>query len=427
MTKQILTDAKVRNAPARDRRYSIMDGKEAGLEVRVCPDGRRVFALRASLHGKDVRLTIGPYGIKPPLWTLERARLEAARLKLRLREEGDFRREERQAEQAAAAAAAYTIADLCRDWEADAETRLRASTMALHRTVIKNHIKPTFGGRTVGTLTRAEVKAHVKALAAKHGRTANLALQMIGTLHRFARNEMERKDVDNPAEDMTPPHIEKPRERVLSDAELRTFWTALESPETAPSPLVAAALRIALYSGQRIGEVLGMRENELDFDMRVWAVPPTRTKSGDAHRVPLTPKLTVLIRQALTLRGERDAADAPVFEAPATKDALTRQVASIAMQKLCAKLEGFERATPHDLRRTARTLLAREHLGVSFDDAERTLSHVVGSKISRTYNHHDYIAERRRALEKLGQELDRIIAGRPLELGDNVVSLEARG
>ena len=57
-----LTDLRVRNAPTRPTRYSILDASESGLELRIHPDSRRVFALRRSQSGKDVRVTIGPYG-----------------------------------------------------------------------------------------------------------------------------------------------------------------------------------------------------------------------------------------------------------------------------------------------------------------------------------------------------------------------------
>ena len=76
-----LTDARVRGAKPKAARYSIMDAREPGLELRVCKNGAKVFALRASIDGKDARLRIGLYG---PGLSLEDARERARELKSRL-------------------------------------------------------------------------------------------------------------------------------------------------------------------------------------------------------------------------------------------------------------------------------------------------------------------------------------------------------
>ena len=70
-----LTDVRARTAPAKNgKRTSYMDSVEPGLELRVDPDDRRVFALRRSVEGRDVRITLGVY----PKLSLEAARAEAA-------------------------------------------------------------------------------------------------------------------------------------------------------------------------------------------------------------------------------------------------------------------------------------------------------------------------------------------------------------
>lgn len=168
-----LIDARVRSAPLRAARYSILDTKEAGLELRIHPDGRRVFALRRSVAGKDVRVTIGPYGLEPPTFTLERARAEAAALKVRFRREGDFRGAEREAQRVARESRQYTIGNLADDWLKDASKRLRASTVALHRHRIDKHIRPRFGKRALTDVTRAEIMTQMGGRAT--GENGNFA------------------------------------------------------------------------------------------------------------------------------------------------------------------------------------------------------------------------------------------------------------
>lgn len=75
--------------------------------------------------------------------------------------------------------------------------------------------------------------------------------------------------------------------------------------------------------------------------------------------------------------------------------------------------------TPHDLRRTAATMM--QALGVLPDIIDRCQNHVLaGSHVRRHYMHHDYATEKREAWNKLGERLDVILNG------SNVVPLSAR-
>lgn len=422
-----LTDARVRSAPARDSRYSIMDAKEPGLELRIYPDGRRVFALRRSVNGRDVRVTIGQYG-PAPLWTLEQARAEAAALRARLSKEGDFRSREKAAEAAERERREYTVHELADDWLGYAKHRLRASTLRLHRQRIDTHIRPALGDCEVKAVSRVAVRNLVNAIGEKYPVTANKVAQLLSALYRYARVELER-DVTNPAADLKP-FREQNRTRVLNDEELKAFWIALDTTDLPPGPQVAIALKLALLTGQRIGEIIGMRDYELNLAERLWIVPGSRTKSGRENRVPLTQPIIALILRAQEFRGAAagekrgNVADAPVFASlrdPATS--IRRLSVSQGMARLCRAIN-LAPATPHDLRRTARTLLSRERLDVPFDDAERLMSHVVGSAVSRVYVVNDFLPQKRRALERLGQEVERIVGPRTScpDVSDHIVA-----
>lgn len=66
------------------------------------------------------------------------------------------------------------------------------------------------------------------------------------------------------------------------------------------------------------------------------------------------------------------------------------------------KRHGVAAFTPHDLRRTGRTGLAR--LGIKVDIAERVLNHA-RERMEATYGVHHYIDEKREALEKWAKYL----------------------
>ena len=57
--------------------------------------------------------------------------------------------------------------------------------------------------------------------------------------------------------------------------------------------VAARALEFAILTAARSGEVLGARWEEIDFQTRVWTVPPERMKGGREHRVPLSERALI--------------------------------------------------------------------------------------------------------------------------------------
>ncbi len=354
-------------------------------------------------------MTLGRYGSSPRL-SLDQARGTAAELKVRLRKEGDFRAADRATREVLTQRRVYTVNDLIEAWLLHAEPRLRGTTLALHRHRLDKHVRPAFGDQSLEHVSRADVRGLVDNLG-EQGlfRTANSVAQLVSRLFKFAGAELGHQMV-NPAADLKP-FPERARTRILSDDELAAFCTALDDPDLPPGPQIALVLKIALYSGQRIGEIVGMRDGELNLQERLWTVPAERTKPNRPNHVPLTATLSLLIEKARDLRGGAPLYDAPVFPSPRDPSApMKRMAASQGMARLCRKLD-MAPASPHDLRRTARTLLSRERLGVCYDDAERVMAHLTGSNVSRVYIVDGFLPQKRRALERLGDELDRILRG----------------
>jgi hypothetical protein len=79
------------------------------------------------------------------------------------------------------------------------------------------------------------------------------------------------------------------------------------------------------------------------------------------------------------------------------------------MNRCCTHL-GLLNAGPHDLRRTGRTMMTSEEVGVSYEVAERVIAHLFGSAVSRVYDRNEYLREKRAALDRW-EEVLRKIAG----------------
>jgi integrase len=352
-----------------------------GLFVKVNPNGRKVFVLRRGIEGRDAKFEIGEY----PSMSLAQAIDEAGGLRKRIRHEGDFRVAERAAIQAQRA---NTIARLVDAWLPEATARLRPSTLARYDVILRNHILPQMGERPVGSITHEEVaQLAARIQDAGKARTANMAVVLIGKLYAVARRKGLVARSFNPTDDFEP-YPEGASVRFLSDAELQTWAQAVNDASVAPGGTIKTALLLCLYTAQRCGEVAGARCGEFDLKEGVWSVPGARTKSGRDNLVPLTPRMLEIIMSAPNRPGEAPD-DAPLFpldvkqrrkrrnrdELPPieTNAPLPRTSLTQGMATMCKALK-LAHASPHDLRRTARTVMSRERLGITYDDAERVLS-----------------------------------------------------
>jgi integrase len=207
-------------------------------------------------------------------------------------------------------------------------------------------------------------------IAVTRGRRAG-ANQTKHRLHAFFKwaKQPGRKLVTvNPLADLPAPGGPKvERDRFLSADEIRQVWRALDTPERFNvSRDAATALRLIVATAARPGMVAGMMGREL-HDLRGpsehgrhWSLPAARMKSGSAFISPLSGLALDLLRPYL-----KPDPNARLFS-------LGREELPIAARRIVACL-GMNRWTPHDLRRTAATILDRK--GYSLEQIGALLAH----------------------------------------------------
>jgi integrase len=179
---------------------------------------------------------------------------------------------------------------------------------------------------------------------------------------------------------------------VLSNDELKSLWKAVEA-ERDPW---RTALKLLILTGQRREEVLSADWKEFDLRKRVWTIPAARAKNGKAHVVPLSGAVVKLL-EALPSRAGR------LF--PRGTGIVSR-----AAKRIRDAMGDVPHWTWHDLRRTVATGLQR--LKVRLEVTEAILNHVSGSRagIVGVYQRHDWAQEKREALSKWAQAVDRIVS-----------------
>jgi integrase len=409
MAKRLSEMTVGRVTPSKTGRLELADSLLPGLSLRVTPDGRRTFALRyrRAADGKQRRLTIGRYDPEGLNLTTARAR---AREALKLVDAGQD-----------PAAAKASRRDECP--EPDRGTVAKIVAKFVERKVkpkarrwrdveamLRRDIVRRWGHRQIASITERDMLDLLEEIE-KRGSpvVANRNVRLLRRLFAWA---VKAKYIEtSPATELEKPHDEKPRQRALSDDEIRLVWAAF----IAIGYPFGVLGRLLLMLGQRRGETAAMAWSQLDLDQGVWGLPATITKTEVEHILPLVPAVVDLLRTVPRIDGHD-------LLFPANRAGSANPVSGFSKALATARrLSGVPDFTWHDLRRTVRTNLAR--LGIPQHVGERILCHADGGEnaISRTYNVYKYEPEMRQALTIWAADLERIVAGEP----PKVVALRA--
>ncbi len=162
------------------------------------------------------------------------------------------------------------------------------------------------------------------------------------------------------------------------------FVSALDAEDG----VAALALRFAILTAGRTGEVIGATWAEVDLQHTVWTVPASRMKAAREHRVPLSEGALAVLREAAKLGQE---ADQPIF--PGAKAG--KPLSNMAMLALLRRI-GRGDLTAHGFRSTFRDWAAET--GQPADIAEAALAHIVGDKTVAAYQRGDLLERRRKLM-----------------------------
>lgn len=426
MAKGKLTDIQLRaylsNPPA--QRVEVKDGTVEGLTVRVGPRSRPTWVFRFRLRGaggvtdrgtpingaKYHRVSIGAY----PEVSVTEARKKAAAylddVKAGRNPLDEF--EER------AVARGDTVGQLVEDYLAHAEATMRSWRNA--KWTLNRHLVPAWRDKLVGTITEREARKLVDEvkkgdpdpetgkIVARNG-AAGEVRKWGGMLFAWAKDHGRAKA--NPFAAVPVPKLDK-RQRFLTMEEARAVWTAAGSL-TAPW---GAAIRLLMLTGCREMEVCAAQWPWFNSAAAELIVPPEHYKSG-RHFLVCLPRAAIDILEAQPRRNAGDF----IFSTTNGEKAIAgipRKTLDV-LHDLAEKELGrpMPRFALHDLRRTARTHLAR--LGVDDVVAELVLGHALKG-LQASYNIYGFAEEKRRALALWADELV------PTEKGQSGPALNAR-
>ena len=401
MAKAKLTDAFCnRTKPPGQGRLEFADQILPGLRFRVTDKGAKSFALITRLHGKQIRVTLGPY----PMLSLSKARADAREALQAVARGEDPRTAKRRARETRT----DTFANIADEFLQRHGRKLRPRSLDELARPFKRWLVPRWGDRLVSNISRRDIIELMDDIIDKGTPVAaNRTLAAIKTFFSWC---LDRDIVEaSPAAAVKRPGVEKERERVLADHEIKALWPAWDKIGYPFGDLG----KMLLVTAQRRTEVARMRWSDIDFKAKVWTIPPEATKGGRRHDVPLAGLALEILESIPRFSGNF------VFTTTAGAKAVSGYSRSKSRAEEISKVTGWRL---HDLRRTAGTRMTQCGIGVFV--VGRVLNHAPRSAVGITsvYDRYSYEPEKRHALDTWARKLETII--RPVP--DKVVDLHSR-
>jgi integrase len=258
--------------------------------------------------------------------------------------------------------------------------------------LLRREVGKPWGTRSIHEISKRDVVEVISAIEQRGApAAANKTLKSIKTFLRWC---VGRAVLDqSPAEQVPLPAKEVARDRVLTDRELAQIILAVRKMD---GPYGGIVEFLAL-TGQRREEVARMTWDELDLAQRVWTLPKSRTKNAKEHVVHLSEQSMAVLKRA-------DKKEPFVFSTLGTK---SFQEFSRGKRSL-DELSGVTEWRLHDLRRTCVSGMAR--LGIAPHVADKILNHQAGtiSGVAAVYQRHEFLSERREALDLWGAHVGEI-------------------
>ena len=373
----------------KDKQYRVFEGR--GFALRVLPSGTKSFSYRFTLGGKKQELSLGVYTGDKDCLADAHEKYRAAYTKF---QKGI---DPRYVESAPTPPENNTFKHFSELFLAWSEMNHSKDLYKINMYSLNNDVLDHWGDRPLADITRRDAIALLERVAERSKGQVNNVLRAARGVFKYAvdRDYKEYNPMLGLANIVTAAKY-TPRTRFLLDAELKAVW-----------PLLPVHVKLVLVTAQRPGEVSGMHVQEIQKGIdkaqcltclapcSTWVIPKERAKSGKAHSVYLTALALELIGQADTF----------VFPSPKPDRPIQRSALARYVQR--NKYFNLPEWHPHDLRRTARTIMSR--IGIPDEHAEAILAHAKQG-MNKTYNQHDYRDEKAEALIKWEAELLRIVS-----------------
>jgi integrase len=391
-----LSDAKVRNAKPRAKRYKLADGE--GLFLFVMPSGSKYWRLKYFFAGKEKLLALGVY----PDVNLADARERRAQARKTLALGNDPAEVKKEAKRLEVLKGDNTFEAVAREWREKRKHEWASITAEVALARLEMHILPKLGQRPIADIAAPEVLTMLRVVEDRGTlETTRRVMSICGQIFMYAiaTGRAERNPVPDLRGALKSPVVK--HYSFLQATDLPEFLTKLETYDG--SLQTKLALRFLLLTFVRTNELRGAQWTEIDWDKAEWRIPAERMKMKEQHIVPLSRPAIAVLRELEQQSGHRTYVF-PNQQNPA------KFMSENTMLYALYRMGYHSRATGHGFRSTASTIL-NEH-GFKADVIERQLAHSERNSVRAAYNHAQYLPERRKMMQWWGDYLAKTAAAK---------------
>ncbi len=428
--------------PAEGKREHLWDDTLKGFGVMVTDKGVRSYLVQYRVGGRGAptrRVTIGGHG-NP--WTAEKARDRAEEILEQVRRKIDpfdaqksALAEEREAKRLAAletARQSRLIFEEIANRYIDGEAKKKLRTWAEVKSVIDRDLMPSLRGKPLTAISSAEISDILEEIAERSPSASRKAYNALSAVFGYATRKERSifKTHQSPLREVDSPSVLPPRQRILSDGELRLIWSSAGDLGWPFCEIV----RLLIATGQRLREVAHAPWTEFDLPHSSWTIPGTRTKNKLPMLVHLNEPARAIIKNLPRVMNDGDflfsttgkTAVSGFSRAKRRLDALMLKALRGAAKKAGEDPDAVKIADWrfHDLRRTMSTYCQR--LGIPSEIVDRMQNHVTEAQSGtrKSYQLYQFVAEKKDGFEKWGRFVTRLPGKRPER--NNVVELRAK-
>lgn len=431
MPRMNLTDTAIKRlkCPANKKQIDYWDQHPKGFGLRVGASGTKTFNCQTRVlrggNWRDTRIKVGNY----PFMTLADARVRAIEIIRLAKARKDPREIEKEAEREAVERSRNTFS-ICRvDFlKRHGEKKFRPSTLKECRRVLESADFQYWENRPVSSITKRDA---IQLLDGIVDRDADYMANRALSYGRMMFNWLIERGIleTSPFDHVKNPTTEEARDRTLKNHEIKSVWSALEEV----GGVFEIPAKLMLLTGQREGEVVGMRRSELktwrelladdidneiyadiDLDGRVWSLPKERVKNGRPHVVPLPLMACSLLSKVPENGTDNLFVSSSALTRAKKLDRPPFPLSGLSNAKKRVDIEsGVTGWVWHDLRRTVVTAMNGQ-LGIQPHVVEAIINHQSGAAkagVAGIYNRASYLSERCRALSAWASLIEKIVSG----------------
>lgn len=391
-----LTDARIRTTKPGAKPVKLVDG--GGLHLEVRPSGKKLWRYRYRIADKENLFAIGEY----PEISLAEARAEHDKARS-LVKQGVHPSHNRQAERLSTQAGnANTFEAVATEWISKKAGRWTPYYRRQVENFLRADVFPYVGKLPIRKVTAAHLLEIIRRIEERGASTvALLVRQWSSAIFRYAVATL-RADSDPAAALRGAIHRPKVEHRKpLTKGQIKDFKDALAKYGGYRTTVIA--LHLLLLTFVRTGELRQALWSEFDLGNGEWRIPAARMKMREPHIVPLSRQAVILLKELQTYTGGRGLLF-PNYRRP--KDCMTATTLNRALERMGFNGKGSIGFSAHGFRATASTLL--NEMGYRSDVIERQLAHAERDKVRASYNHAEYMVERKAMMQEWSDLVDRL-------------------